>query len=71
VAKASGEGKINRSKMAAPDKYFRGQAPAGIQVVCICLKILDSRFHGNDKNGPKLTFYETIKNGYMVCNYEK
>jgi len=27
------------------------------------LIILDSRLRGNDKNGPKLTFYEIIKAG--------
>ena len=25
------------------------------------MKLLDSRFRGNDKNGSKLTFYESIK----------
>ena len=35
-------------------------AKAGVQNN---LKLLDSRFRGNDKNGSKLTFYESINVG--------
>ena len=50
----------------APDKYFRGQAPAGIYTPTVIpakagiynyIILLDSRFHGNDKQRRNLTFY--------------
>ena len=34
------------------------------------MKLLDSRFRGNDKNGSKLTFYESIKNEFQKFEME-
>jgi hypothetical protein len=53
---------MNSQKVVIP-------AQAGIQGICKVLKGLDSRFHGNDGEKAFLTFYETIKAGFLKNIY--
>jgi len=55
--KSKADGLVKSRKDVTPAK-------AGVQNN---LKLLDSRFRGNDKNGSKLTFYESIKDGFLLA----
>jgi hypothetical protein len=60
VRRKRSEVKGESSKVMASQKVVI-PVKTGIHSGCDPVKLLDSRFHGNDEKTPGLTFYETIK----------